>query len=429
MQIDVEHQPKSTVKLSITITPKEMKGYFDHAVKKLAEQANLPGFRKGKAPRSVLEARTGPHYIAHEALEIAVADSYYQAVKKHGLKPVGRPQTDLKDEHKHLEEKGLVYTATVAVLPEVDLGDYRKITVKPAVSAYKDALVDEALEQIRKGRASYAQVQRAANDDDRVEIDFVGMQDGKEVPGAKSENHPLVIGQGGFIPGFEKELVGMKTGQVKKFTVTFPKDYHEQSLAGRPVEFTVTMRQVQESKLPELSDELATGFGAKSLKNLRERLTENLKAEKDQEARHQTEQRVVDAVAAKAKVEVPDSLVDEELDRMLAEFRQHVEKQGLPFDKYLEQIGKTEDGVKAEQRGEAERRVKMSLVLNAVQKEEGITVPEARVQSEIETQLAVAQDDKAKEQIKSEEFKAYVRRILGNRSAVEKMVERATGKA
>ncbi|MEX1113155.1 MAG: trigger factor [Patescibacteria group bacterium] len=427
MQIDVEKQPKSAVKLSITITPEEMKGYFEQAVQKIAEQANLPGFRKGKAPRSVLEARTGPQHIAHEALELAVADSYYQAVTKHKLRPVGRPQTDIGDEHTQLEEKGLTYTATVAVMPEVQLGDYQKVKVKPMQSEYQDSMVDEALEQLRKGRASYAQVQREAKEGDRVEIDFVGKREGKEIPGAKSENHPLVLGQGGFIPGFEEQLIGMKIGQVKTFTVTFPKEYHEQSLAGQPVEFTATMRQVQESKLPELNDELATGFGAKSLKDLRERLTANLKQEKEQEARQKTEQAVVDAVAKDAKVEIPDSLIDDELTRMLAEFRQHIERQGMPYDKYLEQIGKTEDDFRSEQRSEAERRVKMSLVLNAVQEAENVTVPDSRVKEEVETQLATAEEDQAKEQIKSDEFAAYVRRILGNRQAVDRLVEIATG--
>jgi trigger factor len=427
MEVELKELPKSEVSLKISISPKEMQGYFEQAVKKLAAQSNLPGFRKGKAPRSVLEARTGPHYIAHEAMELAVAESYYKAVVKHKLRPIGRPQTDLADKHDDLEEKGLSFTATVAVLPPVTLGDYQKVSVKPSKSEYTDKLVDDALEQLRKGRAGFAQVTRAAKQEDRVEIDFVGTQGGKEVPGAKSENHPLVIGQGGFIPGFEDELVGLKAGQVKTFKITFPKDYQEKSLAGKPVEFTVTMRQVQETQLPELGDGFAKGFGAKSLKDLRERLTANLKQEKEQEARQKTEQEIVNKVVDQAKVDVPAALVDDELTRMFAEFRQHVERQGIPFDKYLEQSGKTEEDFRKEQRGEAERRVKMSLVLNAIQEQEKIEVSEQRVKDEIEKQLAAVQDDKAMEQIQGDEFKAYVRRILGNRQAVEKLVKYATG--
>ncbi|MEX2043626.1 MAG: trigger factor [Patescibacteria group bacterium] len=427
MDIELKQLPKSEVSLKISISPEEMKGYFEQAVKKLAEQANLPGFRKGKAPRSVLESRTGPHYIAHEAMELAVADSYYQAVTKHGLKPVGRPKTDLKDEHDDLEKNGLSFTATVAVSPPVELGDYKKISVKPEQAEYSDKLVDEALEQLRKGRAGFAQVTRAAKEGDRVEIDFVGKQGGKEVPGAKSENHPLVLGQSGFIPGFEDELVGLKAGQVKTFTITFPGDYQEKSLAGKPVEFTVTMRQVQETQLPELGDGFAKGLGAKSLKDLRKRLAENLKREKEQEARRKTEQEVVDKVVGLAKVEVPGTLVDEELTRMFAEFKQHVERQGIPFDKYLEQTGKTEDDFRKDQRAEGERRVKMSLVLNAIQERENVNVSDKHVQEEVEAQLATAPDERTKEQIKGDEFRAYVRRILGNRQTVDKLVEYATG--
>ncbi|MDP3999985.1 MAG: trigger factor [bacterium] len=431
MDIELKELPKSEVSLKISISPEEMRGYFEQAVKNLAKQANLPGFRKGKAPRSVLESRTGPHHIAHEAMELAVAESYYKAVMKHDLRPVGRPQTDLKHEHDDLEKDGLSFTATVAVMPPVTLGDYKKVSVKPQRSEYSDKQVDEALDQLRKGRAGFAQVTRAAKEGDRVEIDFVGKQgkgkDKAEVPGAKSENHPLVLGQGGFIPGFEEELVGLKTGQVKTFTLTFPKDYHEQSLAGKPVEFTVTMRQVQETKLPELDDDFAKGFGAKSVGDLRKRLAENLKKEKEQEARQKTEQEVVNQVVDRAKVEVPEELVGDELTRMFAEFRQHVERQGIPFDKYLEQSGKTEDDFRKDQRGEAERRVKMSLVLNAIQEKEKIEVSEKRLKEEIATQLAAVPDDKIKERIKGDEFKAYVRRILGNRQAVDKLVEYATG--
>lgn len=431
MDVELKELPKSEVSLKISISPEEMQGYFEQAVKKLAGQANLPGFRKGKAPRSVLEQRAGPHYIAHEAMELAVAESYYRAVTKHDLKPIGRPKTDLGDEHDDLEKSGLSFTATVPVLPPVELGDYKKVSVKPKQSEYSDKQVDEALEQLRKGRAGFAQVTRAAKEGDRVEIDFVGKQgagkDKAEVPGAKSENHPLVIGQGGFIPGFEDELAGMQAGQVKTFTVTFPKEYHEKSLAGKPVEFTVTVRQVQETQLPELGDGFAKGFGAKSLKDLRERLAENLKREKEQEARQQTEREVMDKVVGQAKVEVPDTLVDEELTRMFAEFKQHVERQGIPLDKYLEQTGKTEDDFRKDQRGEAGKRVKMSLVLNAVQERENVEVPDQRVQEEVEAQLATAPDDKTKEQIRGDEFKAYVRRILGNRQTVDKLIEYATG--
>ena len=277
MEITVEQQPKSTIKLSVTVTPEEMSGYFKRALQQVANEVHISGFRKGKAPRASLEARVGKHYVAHQAMDLALTDSYYQAVTEKNLKPIGRPKTEVAEaDHEKLEQTGMRYTATVAVLPEVKLGKYQEVRVKPAPSAFEEKLVDETIEQLRKGRADSAQVERAAKAGDRVEIDFVGKHKGKEVPGAKSENHPLVIGEDNFVPGFSEQVVGMKSGQVKEFPVKFPKDYHEQTLAGQAVEFTVTMRQVQEIKVPAFDDDFAKSFGANSADDLRKRLRENL---------------------------------------------------------------------------------------------------------------------------------------------------------
>lgn len=425
MESRVENLPKSSVKLTITVSPQEMRDYFAQATKALAEQSSIEGFRKGKAPRSILEAKVGKDYLAHQAMERAVADSYYKAVTKHKLRPVGSPQTDLKREHAELEEKGLSFTATVPVVPAVKLGDYKQLKVKPEPSQYSDKLVDEALEQLQKSRADSAQVTRGAKKGDRVEIDFVGKIDGKEFEGGKSENHPLVLGESSFIPGFEEQLEGAASGQVKTVTVTFPKDYRVPELAGKPAEFTVTVKQVQETRLPELDDAFATGVGAKSLDDLRKRLAENLKNEKAAEAKRTTEGKVVEAVVDQATVEVPEALVEEELTGMMTELRQQIERQGLPYDKYLEHLGKTEDELRKEHRGQAERRVKMSLVLNTVQEVEKLTPTEQQVQAEIAGQLAQVSDPESQKQVKGDEFKRYVTRVLGNQMAVDRLAHYA----
>jgi trigger factor len=426
MKAEVKQLPKSTVQLSITVTPEEMTRYFAEAAKQAGEQVNVKGFRKGKVPRSMLEAKLGKDYLAHQALELAVTHSYYQAVTKHQLRPIGRPKTDVKDEHKHLEEKGLSYTATVPVVPDVKLGDYKKVSVKPAASKFSDKLVEEAVDSIRKSRASTAQVTRAAKSGDRLEIDFVGKIDGKEFEGGKSENHPVVIGENTFIPGFEENLIGMKAKQVKTFKVKFPKDYRSADLAGKEAEFTVTLKQVQAVRLPELTDKFAEGFGAKSLLDLKTRLRENLQAEKAAEAQRQTELAVVDKVVDQAESEIPEALVDEELTGMLTEMKQQVERQGLPYDKYLEQLGKTEDDLRKEHRDQAKRRVKMSLVLNAIQQAEKLEPTAQSVKAEIDRQLAGATEAKDKERIRGEDFKRYVTRVLGNRMVIERLSDWAT---
>ena len=426
MESQVTKLPKSAIKLTITVSPKDMGKYFAEAVKQVAAQVNIEGFRKGKAPRKVLEDRVGKEQIEHQALELAVTDSYYQAVKEHDLKPISRPQTDAPHNHGELETKGLTYTATVPVLPAVDLGKYQSVKVKPTKPEFSDKQVDEAFEQLRRSRASQAQVDRPAKDGDQVEIDFVGKVGGKEFPGGKSENHPLTLGQGNFIPGFEEHLGAMRKDQVKTFKVKFPKDYHEATLAGKDAEFTVTMKQIQEVRLPEATDKFAEGFGAKSLLDLKTRLRENLQQEKEQQAKHATELAVVEKVVATAKTEVPDALVEEELTRMLAELRQQIERQGLPYEKYLEQLKKTEDDIRKEQRGEAERRVKISLVLNTIQEAEKVAPTDAAVKAEVDQQLAQAPDQQTKDRVNGDEFKQYVRRILANRMVVERLVKRAT---
>lgn len=426
MNISIVRQPKSKVSLTISIEPKEMAAYFERASGQLAREVSVPGFRHGKAPRSVLASRVGPEYLTRQALEIAVTDSYYEAVKKHHLKPIARPQTDIPTEPAHLERDGLTFTATVDVMPEVELGEYRSVKIKPIASVYTDKLLNETLAQLRKSRSTFNDVDRAAQAGDRVEIDFVGTLKGKEVTGAKSENHPTVIGEDNFIPGFSDQLKKMRAGQIKKFKLKFPKDYREDSLAGQKVEFTVTMRKIQEVALPELDDAFAKGFGATSLKDLKQRLEENLRREKESEARRETEMAVVEKVMDQSSVEIPEAIVEEELSKMMGEFRQNVDQQSLPYDDYLKHLGKTEADIRSESRPEAERRAKMSLVINAIQRKENIVPDQKAVQAEIDQQLALAQDDQTKERIKTDEFKQYATHVLGNRLTVAKLVEWAS---
>lgn len=425
MESHVKNLPKSAVQLSVTLSPEEMREYFDQAAAALSERVEIKGFRKGKAPRTVVESKVGKAALAHEAMERAVTDGYYRAVLEHKLRPVGSPKTDPEHKHDGFEESGFSFTATVPVVPEVTLGDYKKLKVKPEKSQYSDTLVDEALEQLRQGRASFAQVTRGAKKGDRVEIDFVGKIDGKEFEGGKSENHPLVLGEGSFIPGFEDQLVGAATGQVKTVKVSFPADYRVTELAGKPAEFTVTVKQVQETQLPALDDAFANGLGAKSLDDLRKRLAENLKSEKAAEARRATESKVVEQAVEQARVEIPDALVGEELDAMMAELLQQVERQGLPYDKYLEHLGKSEEDVRKEHHEQAAKRVKMSLVLNTIQEVEGLAPPADKVQAEIDGQLAQVTDPDAQQRVRSDDFRRYVTRVLGNQMAVEKLAEYA----
>lgn len=428
MNSTVEKLPKSAIKLTITIAPEDMKQYVAKAAERLGSQIEIKGFRKGKVPPAVVESKVGKDQLAHEAFELAVADAYYQAILEHKLRPVGQPKTDLNHEHSDLQKTGISFTATVPVVPDVKLGNYQELKVKPVESKYSETQVDETIEQLRNSRASFAQVARAAREGDRVEIDFVGSKDGQEFEGGKSQNHPLVVGEGTFIPGFEENVPGLKAGDQKKFKITFPKDYRQTDLAGQEVEFAVTMKQVQERALPKLDDSFAASLGAKSMDDLRKRLSDNLKKEKGAEAGRETEMKLLDEIVKQSTVEVPDALVEEELNGMMAELRQQIENQGLPFEKYLEQLGKKEDELRKEYHDEAGKRVTLSLVLNALQEAEKIEPTDEQVKAEVEKQLATVTEPKDQERIKSDEFRQYVRRVLGNRMTVNKLMQTAITK-
>jgi trigger factor len=426
MESTVTPAGKSTVRLDIKLTAAEMQRYFDRAAHRLAEQVRIDGFRKGKVPRSVLEQRFGAGYLADQAAELALTDSYYQAVMKHKLQTIGRPDVQLPEDRSHLEQGGFAYTATAAVVPKVSLGDYRSIKTKPVKSAYREAVVKETLAKLQEGRAEASEVKRPARVGDRVEIDFIGRRRGQPVPGAQSENHPLVIGEDNFVPGFSEKLVGLTAGKRTTFKLKFPKDYRESSLAGANVEFEVTMKRVQVMKVPLLDDAFAKQFGAKTLDDLRKRLAENHRQEADDEARRATQQVALEALLKKASVELPDALVEEELNRMFAEFREQLDRQGIPYEKYLEHLGKSEDELRKEQRTEAERRVKLSLVVNTLAEVEKIVPTEAQVTSELKRQQELAGEGADPASLKSEEFRNYVVRVLTNRLAVEWLTKHAT---
>ncbi len=425
MKAVVKPGEQSTVHLSVELSPAEMTKHYDVVVKELAGQVSVKGFRKGKVPRAVLEQRFGAEYIAAQVLERAVSMSYYDAVNEHKLQPVANPQTTLPENRSQLDQTGLSYSAIVPVLPKVELGEYQAVKVKSLESDFKPEQVDQAIDEIRKGQATFNDVDRPAQSGDRVEIDFVGSRKGVEVEGAKSENHPLIIGEDNLIPGFSDQLKKMRTGQVKTFKIRFPKEYHEKSLAGEKVEFTVTMKRLQERVLPDIDDAFAKKLGVGSLEELREKLTENLKEEKRQEARRKTEDAVLEAVLAKASVDIPNALIDEEAHRMVHEIERSAQAQGIPFEKYLEHLGKTHDELAAEQTGEAERRVKIAFVLNEIAEREKIAADSTVVQLEIDRQLASATPQQ-RESIETDEFRRSVERAVRNQAVIDALLTRAT---
>lgn len=382
MKIDKKSLAKSQVELTIAISPEEFNPYLDKAAAKLSQSMKIEGFRPGKAPRRLVEQQVGPEKVFSEAMQLAIPDTLIKAVQQEKIEAVGQPEVTPQ---KIATGNDFVYKAKVAVLPQFELPDLKAIKVARRPVKVSDQEVTKVMEDLRKSRATSVAVNRAAQAGDRVEIDFTVKMDGQTIPGGQSKNHPVVIGEKKFVPGFEEKLIGTKSGEDKKFELSFPKDYYQKKLAGKKAEFSVTVKSVQEVKLPELNDSFAKSVGKfNDLKSLQEQIRHNLEHEKAHKEENRVEMEIVEKIAAKIKIELPEVLVKAEQEKMVAELEQNLAQQGLKFEDYLKSINKTKEELINDQATGAMKRVRISLILRAVGKKEKLTVTDEEISAEIE---------------------------------------------
>ncbi|OGI21924.1 MAG: trigger factor [Candidatus Moranbacteria bacterium RIFCSPHIGHO2_01_FULL_55_24] len=387
MEVKVKNLPESRVELEISLPWEEWKGEMDHAAESLAKQVKMEGFRPGKAPRAVLEQRFGRGALLAEAAEHAVSHSYPKALEEKALDAIGRPEVELGTVK---EEETLTYTIRTDVMPEAKLSDWKSAVKKINKEAGKEPVavsdqdVADELARIAEMRAPIITVPRKALDGDTVLVDFTVRQDGVVIEGGKSENHPLVLGSNAFIPGFEGEVAGMEAGEEKIFTLTFPADYHVKHLAGKPAEFTVKVRAVQEKQIPEINDEFAKMVGNfESLAKLEENIRSGMAEEQKTKRKEEQRTKILDVLIDGATIEFPRSLIEEELGRMLREFESQVQMMGMDFQGYLNQVGKSEEDVKKDWEPQAKKRLAAHLVLDAVAKELEISIESDEIEAEM----------------------------------------------
>jgi trigger factor len=423
MNVTATPVPRSSIKLEIELPPERLNQAITEAVRHLSRRTRVPGFRPGKAPRGVLEAVLGPGAVLDEAVEHLVQDAYRKALIEKEILPLANADVDVVQAE---EGKPVIFTATVPVRPEVTLGDYRGFNFRPEIETVDEARVNTVLDELRDQHASLAPVEdRGARKGDYAVIGFAGTKDGTPFEGGSSERMPLILGEERLIPGFETHLEGLKVGESVEFDITFPDDYAEATLAGQPVNFKVELKELREKVLPDADDDFARSMGDfADLAALRKELKARLERNALDKARHEFADKIIEYAVANSTVDLPDVLVDQEVEVMHDEFRSSLARQGIAEEAYLKVVEKTEADMHADFRPKAEQRVKVLLVLTKIGDAEGIGVPEADVDAEVDRGRGrYARDAKLIRYFESERGRNFIRSTLRRSRVVERLVD------
>ena len=365
-----EKLEKSRVALTIETSAEEFEAAVNKAYLKMRGKINVPGFRVGKAPRKIIEKMYGAEVFYEEAVNIILPDAYEAAVKEQELEVVGYPQVELES----CTKDGVVFKCTVAVYPEVKLGQYKGLEAPKAEVKVVAADVNARLKEMADRNSRLVSVERAVKKGDTADIDFEGFDNGVAFDGGKGENFDLEIGSGSFVPGFEDQLIGMKAGEEKDIDITFPENYTPE-LAGKPVVFHVKVNEVKEKQVPAIDDEFAKDVSEfDTLKDLKADIKKKLTAERTESAQRAFEDVLMAKVAEGIEADIPEEMVELQAERMMEQFKQQLASQGIPFDQYLKMTNTAEADFRKQAQGPAADQVKMDLAVEAIIKAEGEVV-------------------------------------------------------
>jgi trigger factor len=370
--------------LTVEVSAEKVSEGLDEAFKKVVKQVNVPGFRKGKMPRPLFEKRFGIESLYEETINILLPDAYEGAIEETGIEPVDRPNIDIEQIEKG---KNFIFKATVTVKPEVKLGEYKGLEVEELDANVTDEDVNKELEALQSRHAELVVKEDGkAENGDTVIIDFEGFVNDVAFEGGKAENYSLELGSNSFIPGFEEQLVGTTAGESKDVNVSFPEEYHAAELAGQPAVFKVTVHEIKGKELPELDDEFAKDADdeVESLDQLKEKIKTRLEDSKKHEAEHQLRDTVVEKAAANAEVDIPEAMINTEINRMMQEFEQRLQMQGMNLELYFQFSGQDENALREQMKEDSEKRVKYNLTLEAIAKAENLEATEEDVNAELE---------------------------------------------
>jgi trigger factor len=423
MKVSAEPIENSQITLNIEMEAAEVDGYLEKAYNRLVGRVSIPGFRKGKAPRDILERHVGKDTLFREALEDLIPKAYKEAVESQQIDAIAAPQFEL------IQTEPLIFKAVVPLKPTVKLGDYTQIRLESKPVEISDDEVETAMEQLRQQQAVLSPVDRPIQFGDIVTIDVEGERQGESFPIRKDFVYEVNENSRLPLPGFAERLQDMKKGEEKSFVLSYPPDYEMKELASKDHSFKVKVSEIKEKRLPEVDNEFAKGLGSQDLASLREQLAANLKARAEERAHLEFEQKVVDTAVELSEVEYPPVLVDREIDRLLSDEARHFAEGITGLENYLKNLNKTMDDHRGELRPVASKRVVRSLVLGKIAEAEKIEVEDSEIDAEIERTIKDAdkQADEMRKFFGLPQARESVKQFLIGRKTVERLVEIATG--
>ncbi len=428
MSLQVEKLEKNMAKLTVEVPAEEVEAALQNAYLKNRKQISVPGFRKGKVPRQMIEKMYGPEVFYDDAANALIQKAYPQAADECELEIVSRPTVDIVQLEKG---KSFIFTAEVAVKPEVTLGQYKGIEVEKADTAATDEEVAAELDKEREANSRTISVEdRAVQDGDMTVIDFEGFVDGEAFEGGKGTDYPLTIGSGAFIPGFEEKLVGAEIGKEVEVEVTFPEEYHAKELAGKPAVFKCTVKEIKVKELPELDDDFAQDVSDfDTLEEYKADVRKKVEEKKAADAKAKKEDAVIEKIIEGAAMEIPDAMVETQAERMVDEFAQRLQMQGLTMEQYLQFTGGNVQALVEQSKPQALKRIQSRLVLEAVVAAENLAASDEELDAELGrmAEQYKMEVEKLKEMFTEEDLKS-VREDLAIQKAVELVTDAAVEK-
>ncbi len=410
------------IKMEITIEAEK----FENAIKKVyfknAKYFNIPGFRKGKAPQNIVEKYYGKEIFYEDAFNEIAGEEYANAVEENKLEVVSKPQIDIVTMEKGQD---LVFTATVATKPEVELGKYKGIEIEKIEYNVEDSDIENNLKQMQEKNSRVISVETPVEKGNIAVIDFEGFVNGEAFEGGKGENYSLEIGSGSFIPGFEDQVIGMKIDEEKDINVKFPDEYFSKDLAGKDATFKVKVHEIKKKELPELDDEFAKDVSEfDTLKELKDSIKERLEKDNEQKAKYEKEDAIMKVITEGMKVDIPTGMIEAEVDNMVKDMEQRMSYQGLKLEQYLKMLNKTEAEFKKDYEPQAIQAIKSRLALEAIIKAEKIEVTEKEIKEKLE-EMAKNYGKTAEELEKNESIKDYIKQGIESEKAISFLVENA----
>ncbi len=422
--VQIENLEKNQIKLTFTVTADEAQPYLEEAATRLSEDSSIPGFRPGKASYDVIKQRFGEMKIHEEALEAIVRKSFVEAVLANDIETVGSPKIDVQT---LAPGNDIVFTAEITRMPQITkLVDYKNHTVKAKEAKAEEKDIDLALRDLQRMQTKEVRAEKdsVVGDGDKIVVSMDMKLAGVSVEGGQSPNHAIFMNEDYYIPGLKEQVKGMKEGEKKTFTLPFPKEHVQKMLAGKDVEFEVTVKELFNLQPPALDDIFAKSLGLGGIDALRETLEKNITDEKIREEQARQEKEALEHIAEKSTFEdIPDLLLNEEVNKMIMEFQRNVESQGVEFDQYLKNMNKTLAELKIDFTPQALTRIKVALAMKVIAKQEEITISEKEVDEELDRIAAQYEDKEMQKKVYSPQYREYAEHMLKNRKVIEHLVQ------